>query len=195
MNRSIYIWVAALVLWTAPLSYSQEKAPAAAPNDKALSLELIAAPVKPGEPVFVNAMLANPGGERVRVIHQTIQFPREKLVFVQARLGIAADLADSTLALVMKDKSGAKTTSKDTAQSLDLTVTGKKTFQDGPFIELEFRLADNKEQTIKISHTADALDDQGKKIAGMTFADAQLIVSNDTAGPPAAAIGCFFFTH
>ena len=163
-------------------------------QDGALRLELISAPVQPGAPVYVNALLANPSGERVVVIRQHIQFPREKLVFSQARLGIAGSLSDAELRLEMKDASGAKVTDKGAAQSLDITISGKKTFEDGPLIEFEFRPVNSKAESIRVAHTAEALDDQGGKIA-VAFSDTEVVVSENVAPPPAPAIGCFFFTH
>jgi hypothetical protein len=188
--------MAALALLASAPSPAQDKAQDKQDKNEAkVNLELIAAPVKPGEPVFVNVMLTNPGGERVRVVHETLQFPREKMAFTSARLGIAGDLGDATLALIMKDKTGARTSNKEAAQSLDVTISAKQTMPDGPLIEFEFRLTDTKEQSIKLPHTAEVMDDQGKKIAGVKFTDAQLVVSESTSGPPSAAIGCFFFTH
>jgi hypothetical protein len=162
---------------------------------RALNLEFISPPVKPGDPVFVNALLANPAGDHVLVIRENIQFPREKLVFSQARLGIAAELADAELSLNMKDKSGAKVKDKQAADSLEVTITAKKTFPDGPLIEFEFRLADPKTQSIPLTHKAEALDDQGKKIAAFTFSDVKVEVTKEVAPTPMPAIGCFFFTH
>ena len=164
-------------------------------QNRAPGLELIAAPVEPGAPIFVNALLSNPSGARVLVIRENIQFPREKLVFVQARLGIVGDLAGAVMSLEMKDKSGAKVKDREAAQTLEVTITAKKTFSDGPLIEFQFRLADAKEQSIRLAHKADALDDQGKKIAGFTFADAEVAVTKDVAPPATPVLGCFFFTH
>jgi hypothetical protein len=163
-------------------------------QDGALRLEFIAAPVRPGAPIYINAMLANPSGERVVVIREHIQFPREKLVFSQARLGISASLSDAALNVQMKDTSGAIVKDREAAQSLDVTISGKKTLEDGPLIEFEFRLVDSKEQSIRIAHTAEALNDQGAEIA-LAFSDAEVVVSETVAPPPAPAIGCFFFTH
>ena len=46
-----------------------------------------------------------------------------------------------------------------------------------------------------LAHKAEALDDQGKKIAGFAFSDADVAVTKDVGPPPTPAIGCFFFTH
>src|SRR5215475_4007045 len=151
--------MAALALFASAPSFAQEnqeKAPAA--DEAKVNVELIAAPVKPDEPVFVNSMLTNPAGERVRVIHEMLQFPGDKLSFNDAELGISGSLADSDLKVVMKDSSGTPTTSKSAAQALEVTISGKQTIPEGPLIEYEFRLKDTKEQKIKIPHTVQILD-------------------------------------
>jgi len=162
---------------------------------RALSLELISPPTKPGELVYVNALLANPGGARVLVIRETLQFPREKLVFSRAELGIAGSLADAVLTVDMKNKSGVKVKDKEAAEILEVAITAKKTFPDGPLIEFEFRLADAKEQSIPLTHKAEALDDQGKKIAAFSFSNVKVEITKDVDATPSPAIGCFFFTH
>ena len=152
--------------------------------------------MKPGDPVFVNSLLTNPGGLRLRVIHETVQFPRDKIVFTLARLGVAAELAEATMIVDLRDKAGVKVKDKQAAQSVDVTITAKKSLPDGPVLELQFRLADSKEQTIKLTHAAEALDEEGKKVAGLQVTTApELVVSSGLAPPPAAVLGCFFFTH
>lgn len=164
-------------------------------QERALRLELVSARVRPGAPVFVNAMFFNPGGASVHVIRQIIQFPREKLSFVGARMGLAGNLADAAMLVEMKDESGAKVNDKAAAESLEVTFTAKQTFQEGPLVEFEFRLADLKDQSIRVGHTAEALDDTGKKIPELAVSDAEVVVSEEISSEPRPAIGCFFFTH
>jgi len=165
-------------------------------QDGALRLELISAPTKPSAPVYVNVLLSNPSGERVVVIRQTLQFPREKLVFSQVQLGIGASLSDGELKLEMKDGSGATVKDKEKAQSVEVTITGKRTFENGPLIEYEFRAVEGKGESVPLKHTAEAQDDQGKKIANLDFSNtAEVVLTEDVAPPPQPAIGCFFFTH
>ena len=162
-------------------------------QDRALKLDLVSARVRPGAPVFVNAMLTNPAGAPVQAISQNIQFPPE-LVFTQARLGIAGNLAAASLSLEMKDKAGVKVEKKEAARSLHLTISAKQPLHEGPLVELEFRLADSKEQTIRLTHSAEAQDGQGKKIE-LVFSDTEVVVSEEIGSEPRPAIGCFFFTH
>ena len=63
-------------------------------------------------------------------------------------------------------------------------------------LELEFKIADPKEQTIPLIHKAEAVDEQGKKIANFKFSpDVKVVISKEVEAPPTPALGCFFFTH
>ena len=165
------------------------------PKAKGFRLELASARVRPDAPIFVNAMLFNPNGEHVQVIRQTVQFPREKLMFFQARLGIAGDLAAANLSVEMKDKAGAVVKDRQVAESLNVTVTAKRPLEEGPLVELEFRLVEAKDQTIPVTQSVEAIDDAGKRIASLTSSNTEVVVSGADSDAPRPAIGCFFFTH
>jgi hypothetical protein len=164
-------------------------------QDEKLSLNLISPPVKPGAPVYLNAMFSNPSGAPVFEIRQTIQFPREKLVLSRARLGTAGDLAGAVLTVDMKDKSGVKVQDREAAETLELRITAQKPLQDGPLVELQFRLIDDKEQSIRLAHIAEALNSEGNKVPELAFSDTEVVVTAKTGPEAPAVFACFFYMH
>jgi hypothetical protein len=174
-------------------------APQCAAQDGDLRLDLAAATVRPDSPVYVNLMLSNSLGAQVYTVRESIQFPVEKLVFSRAQLGVAADLAHAQLSLEFLDKSGAKIKNKEGAQQIDINITATQPLPDGPLIELQFRLAgatnERKDESIPLRHTAEALDEQGKKIAALQFSNAEVVVKQEPGEGPKPIMTCFFFSH
>ncbi|MSO21304.1 MAG: hypothetical protein EXQ56_12780 [Acidobacteria bacterium] len=192
MRAFVWLMVAAQFFVAATPAFTQDDAP-----DRVPKLELVSARVRPGAPVFLNAMITNPATAPIYVVRQSVEFPRASLTFVLARLGIAANMSFAEIAVEMKDASGTKVKEKAAAQKLEITITAKEPIRDGPLAELEFRLAaDTKEQTLIVKQSAEALDDKGKKVASLTVTPtAEVVVSESIGSEPRPAIGCFFFTH
>jgi hypothetical protein len=164
-------------------------------QEPAFTIDLTAADVKPGSPVYVNVMLSNPGGARVVQLRESVAFPPEKLTFVRAQLSLASLAAGAALTLEMKDKSGATVQDREAAQRVDLRIAGKSPLEDGPLVELEFRLVEGSAQRIRLVHTVEALDDAGRALAGLEFADGHVVVTEETGPAPLPIHACFFYMH
>lgn len=199
MNH-VLTWTAIVAAWllmgAAPTQAQEEAEEPARPAVEVTQpkIDLASARVRPESPVFVNALLAVPHAVDIYAIHQTIRFPAA-LQFKLARLGIAANLAVADLAVTLKDASGAKVDTRESARNIELKITAKQPMAEGPLVELEFKLLENQDQVIPLPHTAKAFDRAGKEIPNLAVAAGAVVVSQSAAEAPRPAIGCFFFTH
>jgi hypothetical protein len=181
------------------LTLAQAPPPPQAPEQaaaKGVTLTLASASVEPGQAVYVNVMLANQIETRLVELRQTIDFPPDKLTFAGARLGVASDLAGATLTIEMKDRAGKKVEDRAAAARLEIAIAAtKQPLEDGPLLELQFRLGDVAPQSIRLTHKAQMLDDLGKMVTDLAFSDGHVVVASDTSPTPAAIMACFFYMH
>jgi hypothetical protein len=160
-----------------------------------LTLSLFSAAVAPKAPIYINATLANPQNASVQELRSTIKFPNDKLTFVRARLGIAADLANSKLDLQMQDASGAAVTEPEKASTLIMKVTADKPIPAGPIAEFQFRQTQEKEETVHVTHVAEARDKDGKALPEFVFSEVDVRITKNLGPQPLAVFSCFFYMH
>ena len=79
--------------------------PAYGADDKT-AVALTAQQVMPGAQAYVTIMLTNVPGADLSGLEQWVEFPKEKLLFVGARLSIAGDLAEAELKSELQDGTG-----------------------------------------------------------------------------------------
>lgn len=176
------------------ISASVAAAQEVAPQEAVPTLQLFSQPVTFDGVVYVNGMLESPG-ERVLELHQTIEFPHDKLQFTSARLGFAGDLAGATLAVEMRNRKGEKVEKRELAQLLDVRIAAKAPLGEGPVLELKFRVVEAKVQNIPITHRAEAFGPGGVPVTDLAFTDGEVVVT-ETVGPLAPVVfGCFFYMH
>jgi hypothetical protein len=193
--------VAVLSFWVATARAQEpEQEPPADPQAEAreqpLSFIFASAPIRPGSPAYVNAIFANRTEFRVMEIRSSVEFSRDKLVFVGLRNGIAADIAGAQATIEYKDKTGAKVAAKEQAAALDISMKAKIPLPDGVLYELQFKLVDEaREQLIHIKQTAEAIDPEGKPIRGFGVAGGQVTVAAVLGAAPPPIMGCFFYMH
>jgi hypothetical protein len=188
MSRGLFFLFGALIVAQASFVQAQE--------DKKLTVHLVTVPVKPGAPaVFMTTVLANPEGVPIREVRQRIQFPREKLTYAGARLGIAAELAGGSLTLDLLDEAGKKVEARESAARLELKIAGRETLGNGVLLELQFRLVTDQPGSIPITHSAEALSADGKAFSELLSSDAEVVVTSDVAPPPPSIFACFFYMH
>jgi hypothetical protein len=178
------------------LSVAQAPQATEPPPAQAVTLTLASAAAEPGQAVYVNVMLANQIAARLVELRQSLDFPPDKLTFAGARLGVAADLAGATLTMVMKDRAGKTVEDRAAAVRLEIAIAAtKQPLEDGPLLELHFRLGEVPPQSIRLTHKAEMLDDLGKPVAHLAFSDGHVLVQADTGPAPAAIMACFFYMH
>jgi hypothetical protein len=178
------------------LGLAQAPPPQAPEPPPRVHLTLASAAAEPGQAAYVNVMLANQIAARLVELRETLDFPPDKLTFAGARLGVAADLAGATLTMVMKDRAGQTVEDRAAASRLEITIAAtKQPLEDGPLLELQFRLGDVTPQSIRVTHTAEMLDDLGKPVRDLAFSDGHVLVQADTGPAPAAIMACFFYMH
>ncbi|MBI4456066.1 MAG: hypothetical protein HY644_09230 [Acidobacteria bacterium] len=158
-------------------------------------LALTAAQVAPGNEVYVTVMLSNSPGVDVSQLKHWIEFPKSKLSFVRARLGIAGDLAEAQLAAELDDQPG-QDKDKGEIGTLYLSVSGKRPLPDGPVVEITFKIPSSlEEQTITLGHRGEATAADGQKLPQLVFEEGELKVSKEEAEKPPSIFSCFFYMH
>ncbi|MBI2820660.1 MAG: hypothetical protein HYX74_00415 [Acidobacteria bacterium] len=94
------------------------------------SVALTAQQVMPGNQAYVTVMLINNPAVDVSQLQQWIEFPKDRLSYVSARMSIAGDLAEAELKVEVTDKSG--TGSPEGAESKDTPEAGGESAETAP---------------------------------------------------------------
>ena len=159
-------------------------------QDKA-SLTLAGIGATPGSEVRFTVMFTNrPGGE-VSQLRQWIEFPKNTLSYVGARLSIAAELAEAELKADVKDKSDAPDIG-----ILTISIIGKKSLSDGPVAELIFEVPSTvPEQTLTLNHRAEGVGLDGKTLSEVAAEGGSLKISKEPVEVAPGLFSCFFYMH
>jgi hypothetical protein len=165
------------------------------PSASQVRLRLVSPPVELKAPVFINAILSNPTDAKISEIRQRLAFPRAQLRFMRARLGIAGEAAGAVLNVEMQDASGVRVEDREKAEQLAVTITATKPLPGGPLAEFEFRPVTAKEQSLRVRHTADAVDLEGEPVPSLAFSDVHVTVTRDPGMKPLKVFSCFFYMH
>ncbi len=170
---------------------AQEEATA---PDKKTTVILASPHVLPGERAYLTLLLANAPDVAVVQLDHWIEFPKGKLVYVNSRLGIAADLAKAVLDLEVQDQPPSETAEEGTVL-LHLSIKSKRPIPDGPLVEVSFNVANVQPQTIVFAHRLEALNTEGEEISDIVYSDCQLEVTHLLPDAPPGIFSCFFYMH
>lgn len=145
------------------------------------SVSLTTPPAAPGNPAYVIIMLHNGGGLDIQEISEAIDFPKEKLAFVSARTGIAADMGGAELKMEIQDKpAGTGDSSAGAMATLQISLTAKRPMPDGPLVEINLKIPSTvEEQTIPLNHRAAAVAAGGRKLADLVSEKAEMKVAKE----------------
>ena len=150
--------------------------------------------VFPGERAYVTLLLANAPDVAVAQLDHWLEFPKGKLVYVNSRLGIAADLAKAVLNVEIQDKPASGTAEEGTVV-LHLSIKSERPIPDGPLVEVSFNVANVQPQTIVFAHRLEALNSEGEAISDIVSSDGQLEVTHQLPDAPPGIFSCFFYMH
>ena len=147
-------------------------------DGKPPSVSLTTPPAAPGNPAYVILMLNNSGGRDIQEISDAIDFPKDKLAFVSARTGIAADMGGAELKLEIQDKPGGSADpSAGPMATLQISLIGRRPMPDGPLVEINLKVPQTvEEQTIPLNHRAAAVAAGGQKLGDLVSEKAELKV-------------------
>ncbi len=73
-------------------------------QDEVTTITLASPQAMPGERTYLTSLITNAGEVSVYHLQHWIEFPKDKLKYVSARLGIAADLAKGVLTVELQEK-------------------------------------------------------------------------------------------
>ena len=161
-------------------------------QDQMTTVTLASPQAMPGNRTYVTSLLTNSAEISVYHLQHRLEFSQDKLTLVSTRLGIAANLANAVL--TVEEQPGAETNEGGNAV-LILTIKGDNAIPDGPVVEATFDVAHIAPQTIVLPHQLEAFDEQGEKISGVVFSDAEVHVSADQPDLPPAIFACLFYMH
>ena len=180
------VLVAATLAVSAPVRAQDE--------ERSVTVSLVSPQVRPGNDAYVNVMLGNASSSSVRVheLLERIEFPKDKLSFLEAHLGIAGDMAGAELKVEVQDKRAGQSPGADGADAdaarfavISLAVTGKRPIPDGPVVELVFRVPANLEdQVVILGHETVASSAGGAKIPDVVFEKGLVRVFRDARKKP-----------
>lgn len=138
----------------------------------------------PGGETYLPLALST-GGTKVDKMVSEISFPKKLLSFIEAKRGLAGELAEVEINTEVRESS------RDSELAiLRLTVSAKKEIRDGVLANLKFKVSeDAKEGTIKLKSISKLMTSGGEEIAREK--DGEVTVSKS----PVPIFGCFFYMH
>ena len=160
------------------------------------SIGLTAQQVRPGSPAYFTVMLTNNPAADVSELREWIEFPKDKISYVSARLSIAGDLAEAELKVEVQDKADAPAADKGNVGVLAVSIIGKKPIPDGPVAEITFQIPPTAgEETLPLGHRVEATAPDGKKLTSLVVEPVSLKISKETPQLAPAIMSCFFYMH
>lgn len=152
--------------------------------DQAVDVSLGPDTAVPGGETYLPLALST-GGAKLDKLVSEISFPKKLLSFVEAKRGLAGELAEIEInAEVRENNKGSE------LAILKLMVSAKKEIRDGVLVNLKFKVSeDAKEGTIKLKSTSKLTTSGGEEITREK--EGEVTISKS----PVPIFGCFFYMH